>query len=341
MSLTLDPLSITTNTILRITVQNPNTVASILLSNKSFMDLKVSGVEGGGDRWVVAGTEVMLNGEDTFSGVMTILPLNTANIPSTTVSVILVTIFYVGDELPSGSWPVSIPSQVVNSTVALATQVQNDGNPGGTFVVEAKPSGASASTVVIDNSGNVTIQSSNGNIVMKVIPSSGTSEVDFGVSGLFRMIMNGTYNFNNATVNFNAAAVSHFLAAINTDAPGTTFATSSGTCTMFQPFTGNGFKLLQIINEGAVTGGSNLPMALPAPFTKRSMFIGDNVGGWFIQNGGSNQSIGQVNASNGGGSTVSTTPFTNWTYGSTGPFDTFVLGSGGSAHSGVITFIGV
>ena len=158
MSLTLNPVTIAPGSSVSVPVQNPNSVQTIIISNKAYIDAVVTGIDNAGPRWLIAGTQDRFDASNgTFNGSVGIQGFNTANIPSTQVSVVLLTVYYDGDEVPNGSWPVSIPSQVVNNSVSVTSQIINDGNPANTKVVEATVAGSPGSNVLIQNDGTVTI----------------------------------------------------------------------------------------------------------------------------------------------------------------------------------------
>lgn len=158
MSLTLSPVTISPGTSVSVSVSNPNSVITIIISNKAYIDAVVTGIDNAGPRWLIAGTQDRFDADaGSFNGSIGISGFNTANIPTTQVSVVLITVYYDGDVVPTGSWPVSIPSQVVNNSVAVTSSVKNDGNPAATQVVEATVTGSSGSNVVINNDGTGTI----------------------------------------------------------------------------------------------------------------------------------------------------------------------------------------
>lgn len=170
MSQPLDPITLVPGQGQNIQLPNASNIQAVLLSNKSSYDLIVDGLEESGPRWHTAGTENLYVVAGHSAGKLSLSVYNNANISNPPSSIALGTIYLKGEKLPPGSWPVSIPTQTVSATVSnvQAQTLVNDGNAQ-TTIIESTPSGATSSTISIDNEGNVTIKSINGSTVVPLL----------------------------------------------------------------------------------------------------------------------------------------------------------------------------
>lgn len=136
---------------------NLGAIQAVKLTNGSPFDLTVTGFgASGGGLIVPAGMEYMLHAEDGNDGYLSILPVNNNNVTGTGVANLVV--YLVNERLPKGSWPATVPVQIVQAKVSTVTVLVNDGNALGTQIIESTPSGAASSTISILNDGTVTIK---------------------------------------------------------------------------------------------------------------------------------------------------------------------------------------
>lgn len=95
----------------------------------------------------------------SYNGKITITPIaNISNPTSALTNYISINVYQRGELVNPQAQPLTTMSNVGNSVPlqAQATSVVNDGNPGGTTVVEATPSGGSQSVLIL-NDGTVTV----------------------------------------------------------------------------------------------------------------------------------------------------------------------------------------
>lgn len=160
-------------------------VAQIKVTNSSQFDLQYVGFGSTGPEWLCAGLETMLYASGQNSGNLQLTPFNNANIQPPPVGVVLITQYLVGDNIPKGSWPVSIPFQTVSTVVSGANSIVNDGNPAGTNIVEATQVGSTGSNVQLTNDSILVLQSWVASVLttyLKTIPSAaaGASVLQLG-----------------------------------------------------------------------------------------------------------------------------------------------------------------
>ncbi len=140
-------------------------------------------------------------------------------LPNPPVSQLLI-VYYAPNEIPDslgslGNSPIGIGGNVQVST---AQSLQNDGNLGGTQFIESTPSGASASTVSVDNNGNMTIKGNNAGTLttliqavagasptLKLVAASVLAEVlgNLKVDGTNSIV--GTSSFDNGALTTNGS----------------------------------------------------------------------------------------------------------------------------------------
>lgn len=155
MSNILPAVTVGVGTTSRILLPHVNAIQAMKLSNGSPFDLNISGF--GGETVVPTGTEYMLYAEVQNTGYINIYSVNNLSMPPLSTGIVNMVVYYEGEKLPPGVWPISIPAQVVTASVDIAQQVVSDGYAPGTHVVEAQESGSPGSNVLIDNQGNFNI----------------------------------------------------------------------------------------------------------------------------------------------------------------------------------------
>lgn len=91
----------------------------------------------------------------------------------------------------------------VNTVSGSATNIQNDGNAGGTQFIESTPTGASSSTVSFDNNGNVTIKGNNSGVLTTLLQliAGGSPAVQVAALNVLTTMLGGL------TVNQNLSVV--------------------------------------------------------------------------------------------------------------------------------------
>ena len=194
------PLAVSPGTQINQQLQNPGTIIAIKLTNGTPFDLTIWGFGSKGQMIVPAGLEYMLHADVESSGTLSIMPVNNNNITGT--GVVNLNIFYQGESLPSGQWPVTVPTQIVQAKVSTVTNLVNDGSSVGTQIIESTPAGASGSTISILNDGTVVIKGDVGGVLttlLQLLPgaAAGASSVKLGdaaraVEALGNMIIDGT-----------------------------------------------------------------------------------------------------------------------------------------------------
>jgi len=166
-----------------IPIDNPQTLQAIKLSNTSPFNVYSSGIGGQGQQHIAAGVEVWLDAKVENQGTLTLIANNDYNISGT--GVVILNIYSIGESLPQGHWPVTIPVQIVQAKVSTVTTLVNDGSSIGTQIIESTPSGAASSTISILNDGTVTIKGDVANVLttlLQLIPGAagGASSVKLG-----------------------------------------------------------------------------------------------------------------------------------------------------------------
>lgn len=135
-------------------VQLPSTgkVAVCDLANGTPFDLTYQGFGCPGSMTIEAGLKVRLYHEVLDTGQMSILPVN--NVGVTGTGIINITVYFINETVPPGTFPVAIPTQIVSAKVSTVTDLINDGNPSGHQFEESTVSGAPGSTWSFTNDGN-------------------------------------------------------------------------------------------------------------------------------------------------------------------------------------------
>src|SRR5260221_3886728 len=157
MSTPLPAITITPGNTFTVPLATPFRTRALLITNKSFYVIQVSGINLFYNKWLSAGTEglFLANGHDGINGVngqVSLAVFNNINLNNPPASVVLVTAFLDTDPLPKGSWPVTVPFQTSVSQVVSATSaIKNDGSVAGTSIMEATVSGDASSAVTLTN----------------------------------------------------------------------------------------------------------------------------------------------------------------------------------------------
>lgn len=172
------------NTVVNVTDMN---TAYAIVANESPYTLlcKVDGT--GASKWIHALTVDRIDIGQGFNGNLIFTPVavlnNTVNAPS---YALLVDTYSVGEQ-PPGTYPIGLTRAVeISNTIPVGTsvlQLQNDGNAAPTFIVEATPSGASASAVLINNDGSMTIKGWNAGVLTTLLDIVASGAVTIGKSG--------------------------------------------------------------------------------------------------------------------------------------------------------------
>lgn len=147
-SQTINPGSSSTLTI------PPGTFA-IKVSNTSPYDLLFSGYGTLEDDWMPSGTEYVLYHSVYDAGLLNLSLVNNRNFTPANAGVVLLTAYLSEDAVPLGSWPVSIPQSVVNTSSVVASSVVNNGSTNPTSIVSAIPQGKTDTETNIYNNGSV------------------------------------------------------------------------------------------------------------------------------------------------------------------------------------------
>lgn len=119
MAQALSPVQLTPGVPSTVYLKSPGTIQAVKLSNGSPFDLTVSGFGFSGSGVVPAGTEYLLHADVENRGQITLLPVNNFGVSGTGVA--NMTVFFVDEPLPKGTWPIQIPTQVVPSSVNATT----------------------------------------------------------------------------------------------------------------------------------------------------------------------------------------------------------------------------
>lgn len=157
-----------------IPIKNPSMAQAIKLSNGTPFDLDAEGFGTQGQEVIVAGIEVILYAKVQNSGFINITPVNNNNVTGT--GVINIVVYLIGEQLPVGHWPVTIPTQTVQAKVSTVTTLVNDGSAPGTQIIESTESGSSGSNVSVLNDSTLVLQSFVAAVLtayFKSIPSAG------------------------------------------------------------------------------------------------------------------------------------------------------------------------
>ena len=137
-------------------LQSVQNIQAVKVTNGTPFDLDYTGVGSATIVVVPAGLEYMFYASQERSGQIQLLAVNNNN--QTGTGVVNVTVFLEGDQIPKGTWPVTVPTQTVQAKVSTVTTLINDGNSTGTQIIESTPAGAPGSTISILNNGTIIIK---------------------------------------------------------------------------------------------------------------------------------------------------------------------------------------
>lgn len=119
---------------------------------------------------------------------------------------------------------------------------------------------------------------------------------------------------------------------------------TSGTATLYQPFTGIWKMVLLLLNNFQNGSGSNQSIAIPTPFTSDVMVQSGDIPSISLLQSGTAKNIAIITAlASGGGTRSVQTTFGSYSFGETGnAIDTVQFNSGGaSAHTGLLILRGI
>jgi hypothetical protein len=120
-------------------------IAAIDLGNGTPFDLTYSGF-GCPDQMIIeAGLKVRLYHEVLDTGKVSILPVNNVGVSGT--GIINITVYFVNDTIPKGTYPVPIPVQIVSAKVSSVITLSNEGGAVGTEVIDI---GTAANNKLVD-----------------------------------------------------------------------------------------------------------------------------------------------------------------------------------------------
>lgn len=255
--------SLVAGTAVTIQLPNPSTIQAIKLSNSSPFDLTISGFGTPGVENVPNGTEYMLSAAVENTGSMSILPVNNAGVSGN--GYCNLTIYYYGENVPKGTWPITIPVQIVQAKVSTVTTLVNDGNALGTQIIESTPSGAPGSTISVLNDGTVTIKGDVGGVLtalLSLLPGAagGASSVILGdaartVEMLGKALVDGVLQVNGDVT---LAGAGTGLSVTNNETIGGTLGvTGTSTFTGDATFNGAG-NSITATNNIVANGGENI-----------------------------------------------------------------------------------
>lgn len=120
----------------QINQQLPTTgrIAVVDIGNGTPFDLTYSGF-GCPDQMIIeAGLKVRLHHEVLDTGKINILPVNNVGVSGT--GIINITVYFVTDVVPKGTYPVAIPVQIVSAKVSSVITLSNEGGAVGTEVID-------------------------------------------------------------------------------------------------------------------------------------------------------------------------------------------------------------
>jgi hypothetical protein len=151
---------VTPGTNSRVALPNPSNVSGVKLSNGTRYDLHINGFGTLGDMVIPSGTEYMLSGSSQNLGFIDLNPVDNYGVGGQ--GVVNLTVFLAGDPVPQGSWPTTIPSQVINVN---NTNLINTTQLSGTQVIQitAKENTSGLDNFSVVNNGDVDDRDLNGN----------------------------------------------------------------------------------------------------------------------------------------------------------------------------------
>lgn len=168
---------VTPGTNSRVALPNPSNVVGIKLSNGTRYDLHINGFGTLGDMVIPSGTEYMLSGSSQNLGFIDLNPVDNYGVGGQ--GVVNLTVFLAGDPVPQGSWPTTIPSQVINVN---NTNLINTTQLTGTQIIQitAKENTSLLDNFSVLNDGQVNDRDNNGNSLIDAAPGFPTNIVSLG-----------------------------------------------------------------------------------------------------------------------------------------------------------------
>lgn len=134
MSNTLAPVTLIPGTAKQVNLVNPGTVQAIKVTNGSPFDITASGFGIQGNEIIPAGTEYRFFSETNSEGTITLLPINNVGVSGTGVANIVQ--YSVGELLPRGNWPVTVPTQIVQAKVSSVNTLSDEGRAVGSETID-------------------------------------------------------------------------------------------------------------------------------------------------------------------------------------------------------------
>lgn len=134
MSINIGPITLVPGQPQQEQLSNLGAILAIKLTNGTPFDVSYGGFGVTGQSIIPAGTEYMLHAEDGNQGHLDLLAVN--NVGATGAGVVNAVVFLIGETLPRGQWPVSVPAQTVSTSLGTTTSLTNKGNPSPTLVID-------------------------------------------------------------------------------------------------------------------------------------------------------------------------------------------------------------
>lgn len=336
MSIQLGPVSVSPGVLVKLGIINVGAVFAVKLSNSSPFDLTITGFGVQGSGTIPAGTEYMLDAKIENLGYLNILPVNNYNVSGT--GIVNADAYLVGENVPKGTWPITIPTQTVKTTVSGASTLSNEGTPPTAQVIDIGDSHF-AGLITINNDGTAVWS----------VDATGTVK-----HTIFRIVSNPATLFQISQ----AGDIVEFLGQLTVDQVfnlnavniGTFNGSVSGSVTIWQEMQGTHKKVKVIMNNWSDINTRSF--LLPAPFTQYVSINGfsdfgvSGNGGLQLLNGASPKTIdvSTTVAAAGGTGTGQTTMF-KWSFGSCNCFATSVdhvqLLANTTAHNAIIILEGI
>lgn len=192
---------ISANATQKISIPNWAAISTMIVSNSTQFDLIWAGFGVQGQIDIPAGHQWKFEASVYNSGTLTVTAQDNLNVGGS--GPVSITSFLIGEPIPEGSWPVTVPAQRVITPVSgsvVATNLVNQGNPGsGTPVIDVAQSGSTGDQLFADNQGNFYIQdyvSSVLTTIFRTIAGGGAGTVDLLLGDNNRQIqVNGQSHF--------------------------------------------------------------------------------------------------------------------------------------------------
>lgn len=124
-------------------------VVALKVTNGTPFDITYSGFGVIGQSVIPAGTEYLLEGSVQNTGHIDLTPVNNIGITGTGVANVVA--YQRNEPLPTGTWPITVPAQVVQAKVSTVTNLVNDGNVAGTQIIESSSAGQTSETSVTND----------------------------------------------------------------------------------------------------------------------------------------------------------------------------------------------